>query len=75
MRRTTPEIKVEDAMPTSEASMMLINGVNPTSKAGVAHIMEASMLQTMVVVVVDNMVLTRKLNSLEATSMTISALT
>jgi hypothetical protein len=66
-------IKEEDAMSTSEASMMLIKRVNPTSKAGVAHVMEASMLQTVVVVVVNNVVLTRKLNSLETTSMTISA--
>jgi hypothetical protein len=75
MRRTAPEIKVEDAMPTREANMMLIKGANATSKAGVAHVMEASMLQTTVVVVVDNAVPTRKLNSLEATSVTISALT
>jgi hypothetical protein len=45
MRRTAPEIKVEDAMPTSEANMMLIKGANTTSKAGMAHVMETSMLQ------------------------------
>jgi hypothetical protein len=70
---TAPEIKVEDAMPTSEASMMLIKGANTTSKAGVAHAMEVSVLQTIVVVVVDNAVLTRKWSSLEATSVTILA--
>jgi hypothetical protein len=35
--------------------------------------MEASVLQTMVVVVVDNAVPTRKLNNLKVTSVTISA--
>jgi hypothetical protein len=60
MRRTIPEIKVEDAMPTSEASMTLIKGVNVTNKAGVAHVMEESMLQTTVAVMVDNAVLTKK---------------
>jgi hypothetical protein len=35
--------------------------------------MEESVLQTMVVAVVDNVALTRKWSSLEATSMTISA--
>jgi hypothetical protein len=73
MRHTIPEIKVKDTMPTSEANMMLIKGVNATSKVGVARIMEASMLQTTVAVVVDNAVPTRKWSSLEATSMTISA--
>jgi hypothetical protein len=63
MRRTIPEIKVEDTMPTSEASMMLIKGANATNKAGVAHVMEASVLQT-AAVMVDNMVLTRKWSNL-----------
>jgi hypothetical protein len=73
MRHTVPEIKAEDAMLTSEASMTPIKGVNVTNKAGVAHILEESMLQTTMAVVVDNVVLTRKWSSLEATSMTISA--
>jgi hypothetical protein len=60
MRCITPEIKVEDTMLTSEASMMLIKGANTTSKAGVAHVMEVSVLQTVVVVVVDNAMPTRK---------------
>jgi hypothetical protein len=59
-------------MLTNEASMMPIKGANVTSKAGVAHVMEESVLQTMVAVVVDNAVLTRKWSSLEVTSMTIS---
>jgi hypothetical protein len=33
MRRTVPKIKAEDAMPTSEVSMMLIKGANTTNKA------------------------------------------
>jgi hypothetical protein len=70
MRRTIPEIKAEDAMPTSEASMMLIKGADTTSKVGMAHVMEASVLQIVVAVVVDNVVPTRKWSSLEATSMT-----
>jgi hypothetical protein len=73
MRRTIPKIKAEDAMPTSEASMMLINGANATNKASMAHVMEASMLQTVVAVVVDNVVLNRKWSSLEMTSVTILA--
>jgi hypothetical protein len=73
MRRTVPDIKAEDAMPTSEASMTPIKGANVTNKAGVAHVMEESMLQTMVAVVVDNAVSTSKWSSLEATSVTISA--
>jgi hypothetical protein len=73
MRHTIPEIKVEDAMLTSEASMTPIKGANVTNKVGVAHILEESMLQTMMAVVVDNVVLTRKWSSLEVTSMTISA--
>jgi hypothetical protein len=73
MGRTIPKIKAEDTMPTSEASIMLIKGLNATMKTGVAHIMEASALQTMVAVVVDNTVPTRKWSSLEATSVTISA--
>jgi hypothetical protein len=72
MRRTDLEIKAKDAMPTSEANMMLIKGVDATSKVGVARVMEASVLQTTVAVVVDNTVRTRKWSSLEATSMTIS---
>jgi hypothetical protein len=73
MGRTIPEIKVKDVMLTSEASIMLIKGPNANNKAGVAHVMEASMLQTMVAVVVDNAVPTRKCSSLEVTSVTISA--
>jgi adenylylsulfate kinase-like enzyme len=73
MRRTTPEIKPKDAMPTSKASIMLIKGVSATSKASVAHVMEESLLQTMVAVMVDNAVPTRKWSILEATSVTISA--
>jgi hypothetical protein len=72
MRLTIPEIKAEDAMPTSEASMTPIKGANVIDKAGVAHVMEASMLQTTMAVVVDNMMPTRKWISLEATSVTIS---
>jgi hypothetical protein len=73
MRCTILEIKAEDAMLTSEASVTLIKGANTTNKAGMAHIMEASVLQTMGPVVVDNVVLTRKWSNLEATSMTILA--
>jgi hypothetical protein len=72
MRCTIPEIKAKGTMLTNEASMMPIKGANVTSKAVVAHVMEESMLQTMVAVVVDNAVLTRKWSSLEVTSMTIS---
>jgi hypothetical protein len=75
LKHTTPETKSEDAMLTSEASVMPIKGANATSKAGMAHVMEESVLQTMVAVVVDNAVPTRKWSSLEATSVTISALT
>jgi hypothetical protein len=53
MRRTVPEIKAEDAMPTSEASMMPIKGANVTNRAGVVHVMEESVLQTVVAVVVE----------------------
>jgi hypothetical protein len=60
MRRTVPKIKAEDAMPTGEASMMLTKGANATSKTEVAHVMEESVMQTVVVVVVDNVVPTRK---------------
>jgi hypothetical protein len=70
MRRIVPEIKVEDTMPTSEANMMLIKGADATSKVGVMHVMEASVLQTTAAVMVDNAVPTRKWSSLEATSMT-----
>jgi hypothetical protein len=73
MRRTVPEIKAEDVMPTSEASMTLIKGANVTNKAGMAHIMEESVSQTAVAVMVDNAVPTRKWSNLEATSVTISA--
>jgi hypothetical protein len=72
MRRTIPEIKVEDAMSTSEASMTLIKGANITNMAGVAHVMEESVLQTMVAVMVDNAVPTRKWSNLEATFVIIS---
>jgi hypothetical protein len=47
-------------MSTSEVSMMLIKGANVTNKAGVVHVMEASMLQTMMPVMVDNAVPTKK---------------
>ncbi|MDP1270772.1 hypothetical protein [Klebsiella pneumoniae] len=47
-------------MPTSEASMTPIKEANVTSKAGVAHVMEESVLQTAVAAVVDNAVPTRK---------------
>jgi hypothetical protein len=73
MRPTIPEIKVEDAMLTSEASTTPIKGPNVTNKAGVVHVMKESVLQTAVAVMVDNAVLTKKWSSLEATSMTISA--
>jgi hypothetical protein len=70
MRRTVPEIKAEGAMPTS---MTPIKGANVISKVGAAHVMEGSVLQTMVAAVVDNAVPTRKWSSLEVTSVTISA--
>jgi hypothetical protein len=69
MRRTVPEIKVEGMMPTR---MTPIKGANIISKAGTAHVMEGSVLQTTVLAVVDNAVLTRKWSSLEVTSVTIS---
>jgi hypothetical protein len=72
MRRTVPEIKVEDAMPTNETSMTPIKGVNVTNKVGVVHVMEVCVSQTAVVVVVDNTVPTRKCSSPKATSVTIS---
>jgi hypothetical protein len=72
MRHTVPKIKAEDAMLTSEASMTPIKGANITNKVGVAHILEESVLQTTMVVVADNAVLTRKWSSLKVTSMTIS---
>jgi hypothetical protein len=53
--------------------MTPIKEANIINKAGMAHVMEESVLQTVVVVVVDNAVLTRKWSSLEVTSMTISA--
>jgi hypothetical protein len=73
MRRTVPEIKAKGAMPTSEASMTPIKEANVISKAGVAHVMEESVLQTVVAVMVGNTVMTRKWSSLEVTSVTISA--
>jgi hypothetical protein len=73
MRHIVLEIKAKDVMPTSEASMTQIKGANITNKASVVHVMEESVLETIVVVVVDNAVLTRKWSNLEATSMTISA--
>jgi hypothetical protein len=60
MRRIVPEIKAEGAMPTSEVSITPIKRANVISKAGVEHVMEESVLQTVVVVTVDNAVLTRK---------------
>jgi hypothetical protein len=73
MRHIVLEIKAKDVMPTSEVSMTQIKGANITNKASVVHVMEESVLETIVVVVVDNAVLTRKWSNLEATSMTISA--
>jgi hypothetical protein len=70
MRCTVLEIKAEGAMPTS---MTLIKGANVISKAGVAHVMEGSVLQITVAPMVDNAVPTRKWSGLEVTSMTISA--
>jgi hypothetical protein len=60
MRHIVPKIKAEGAMLTSEASMTPIKEANVTSKAGVAHVMEESVLQTAVAAVVDNVVPTRK---------------
>jgi hypothetical protein len=59
MRRIVPEMKAEGTMPTSKASMTPIKGANVISRAGVEHIMEESVLQTTVVVTVDNVALTR----------------
>jgi hypothetical protein len=70
MRHTVPKIKAKGAMPTSMTS---IKGVNVISKAGATHVMEASVLQTMMAAMVDNAVLTRKWSSLEVTSETILA--
>jgi hypothetical protein len=61
-------------MPTSKVSMTPIKGANVISKVGVAHVTEESMLQTVVAVVVDNAVPTKKWSSLEVTFVTISAL-
>jgi hypothetical protein len=47
-------------MRTKEASMTPIMRANITNKAGMAHVMEDRMLQTMVAVMVDNAVPTRK---------------
>jgi hypothetical protein len=44
--------------------MMLIKGATATKMAGVAHVMEASVLQTAVAIMVDNAVLTKKWSSL-----------
>jgi hypothetical protein len=73
MRRTVPEIKAKDAMPTSEASKTPIKGANVTNKVGMEHVMEESMLQTAIAVAVDNAVTTRKWSSLEATAVIILA--
>jgi hypothetical protein len=73
MRCTVPEIKAEGALPTGEASMTPIKGANVISKAGAAHVMEESVLQTTVVAMVDNVVPTKKWSSQEVTSVTISA--
>jgi hypothetical protein len=58
MMHTIPKIKVEDAMSTIEANMMLIKGADAISKADKAHVREVSVLQTIAVVMVDNVVLT-----------------
>jgi hypothetical protein len=71
--RTVPKIKVEDVMPTIEVNMMLIKGADAISKADKAHVREVSVLQTTVVVEVDNVVPTRKWSRLKATSVTTSA--
>jgi hypothetical protein len=73
MRHTIPKIRVEDMILTIEANMMLTKGADATSKVAVAHVMEASVLQTTAAVVVDNAVPTRKWSSLEVTSVTTSA--
>jgi hypothetical protein len=73
MRHTIPKIKAKGAMSTSEVGMMPIKGANVISKASMVRVMEKSVLQTMVVAMVDNTVQTRKWSSLEVTSVTISA--
>jgi hypothetical protein len=73
MRRIVSEIKVEDVMPTIEANMTLIKGADTTNKAGMAHVMEVIVLQTVAGVMVDNTVLTKKCSSLEVTSVITSA--
>jgi hypothetical protein len=70
MSHTILEIKAEGTMLTS---MTLIKGANIISKADGTHVMEGSMLQIVVVAMVDNAVLTRKWSSLEVTSVIISA--
>jgi hypothetical protein len=60
MRHIVPEIKAKGAMPTSEASMTLTKGANIISKVGVEHVMGESVLQTAVVVMVDNVASTKK---------------
>jgi hypothetical protein len=75
MRCTVHKIKAEDAILTSEASMTPIKGANITSKVGMAHVMDESMLQTTMAVMVDNAVATKKWSSLDVTSMIISVLT
>jgi hypothetical protein len=72
LRGTAPKNKSVDTVPTSEASVTMIKGVNVTSKADAVHVMEESVLQTTVVAVVNNVVPTRKWSSLEVTSVTIS---
>jgi hypothetical protein len=72
MRRTVPKIKVKDMMPTNEVNTMLIKGADAISKADMAHVREAFVLQTAAPVMVDNVVLTRKWSSLEAISVTTS---
>jgi hypothetical protein len=66
MSCTVPEIKVEGTMPTS--MMSIKRGNHGFSKAGTTHVMEGSVLQTVVAAVVDNAVPTRKWSSLEVTS-------
>jgi hypothetical protein len=73
MRRTVLEIKEEGMMPTSEANMTTIKGVNVISKAGVMHVMEGACCKTAVAAMDDNVVPTRNWSSPEVTSMTISA--
>jgi hypothetical protein len=73
MRRTVPKIKAKGTMLASEASITPIKGANVISKVGAVHVMEESVLQTMVAAMVINAAPTRKWSSLEVTSVTISA--